>query len=132
MMRKFLLPELRTRRIDLTTVWFQQDGATCRTSRESMALLREHFPGHIISKRGDAEWTPRSPDRSACHYFVWGYLKSKVYIDKPRILEALSDAVTREIRAIPLAMLERTIDNSSARLQQCLNNNGRHLHGVTF
>jgi hypothetical protein len=26
MLREFLLPELRIRRIELTTVWFQQDG----------------------------------------------------------------------------------------------------------
>ncbi|PNF21793.1 hypothetical protein B7P43_G08455 [Cryptotermes secundus] len=58
MLCKFLLPELQRCRIDLTTVWFQQDGATCHTSRESMALLRKHFPGHLISKHGDVEWPP--------------------------------------------------------------------------
>jgi hypothetical protein len=54
----------------------------------------------------------------------------KVYIDKPRTLEALSDAITREIQAIPLAMLQRAMDNFSARLQQCLYNNDRHFHDV--
>jgi hypothetical protein len=34
--------------------------------------------------------------------------------------------------AIPLAMLQRTMDNFSARLQQCLDNNGRHLHDIIF
>jgi hypothetical protein len=95
-----------------------------------MALVREHCPGHLISKRGDVEWPPRSPDLSACNYFLWGYLKAKVYIDKPRTLEALSDAITQEIQVIPLAMLQRTMDNFSARLQRCLDNNGRHLHDV--
>ncbi|PNF19568.1 hypothetical protein B7P43_G17734, partial [Cryptotermes secundus] len=68
-----------------------------------------------------------SPDLLACDFFLLGYQKSKVYIDKSRTLEALSDAI-----AIPLAMLQRTMENLSARLQQCLENNGRHLHDVIF
>jgi hypothetical protein len=43
-------------------------------------------------------------------------------------LEALSDVITREIRTISLAMLQKTMDNFLARLQQCLDKNGRHLH----
>jgi hypothetical protein len=123
-LHKFLLPELRRCHIDLNTVWFQQDGATCQTSRESMILLREHFPGHLILKCGDVEWPPRSPDLSACDYFLWGYLKDMVHIDKPRTLEAHSDAITLEIRVIPLAVFQRTMDNFSFRLQQCLENYG--------
>jgi hypothetical protein len=97
-----------------------------------MALLREHFPGHLISKRGDVKWPPRFPDLSAYGYFLWGHLKAKVYIDKERTLEALSDAIIREIRAIPHVMLRRTTDNFSARRQQYLDKNGRHLHDVIF
>jgi hypothetical protein len=32
----------------------------------------------------------RSPDPSACNYFPWGYLKSKVFISKPRTIEELT------------------------------------------
>jgi hypothetical protein len=88
MLREFLLPQLRRFRIYLTAAWFQQHGATCHTSTESMALLREHFPWHLISKCGDVECPPRFPDLSACDYFLWGYLKAKFYIDKRRTLEA--------------------------------------------
>jgi len=30
-------------------VWFQQDGETAYTSRRSLGILREMFPGHIVS-----------------------------------------------------------------------------------
>jgi len=43
-------------------VWFQQDSATAHTSRHSLSLLREMFPGHVISLRGDIGWTPPSTD----------------------------------------------------------------------
>jgi hypothetical protein len=48
--------------MDLGDIWFQQDGATVHTSRASMAVLRDHFPGRLSSLRGDLEWPARSPD----------------------------------------------------------------------
>jgi len=64
-------------------VWFQQDGATAQTSRRSLSLLREMFPGHVISLRGDIRWPPRSPDLTPCDFYLWGYLKAKVYEQRP-------------------------------------------------
>ncbi|KAJ4430351.1 hypothetical protein ANN_22567 [Periplaneta americana] len=42
--------------------------------------------GRIISRFGDIAWLPRSPDLTAVDYFLWGYLKSRVYHNKPRII----------------------------------------------
>ena len=38
---------------DIENVCFQQDGATAHASRLAMGILREMFPGHLISLRGD-------------------------------------------------------------------------------
>ena len=83
MLRNFCERELRRRWIDLSSVWFQQDGATAHTAKASVSVLREMFPQHI-SRGGDVPWPVRSPDLSACYYFLWGYLKSTVFISKPR------------------------------------------------
>ena len=40
--------------------WFQQDGTTCHTARETTELLRENFRGRVISCNGDQNWPPRS------------------------------------------------------------------------
>jgi len=66
-------------------VWFQEDGATAHTSRRSLSLLREMFSGHVISLRGDIGWPPRSPDLTPCDFFLWGYLKAKVYKQVPKL-----------------------------------------------
>jgi hypothetical protein len=50
--------------------WFQQDGATCQTVRESMACLRQLFPGRMISRCGDLPWPLRSPDLAAPDFFM--------------------------------------------------------------
>jgi hypothetical protein len=60
-------------------VWFQQDGPTAHTSNHSLGILREIFPGHVVSLRGDIGWPQSSPDLTSCDFFLWGYLKAQVY-----------------------------------------------------
>ena len=57
---EFLWPELEDMNVD--DVYFQQDGATCLTSGETIRLLREKFPGRVISRNGYYNWPPRSYD----------------------------------------------------------------------
>ena len=40
----------------MVNVWFLQDGATAHTSRRAMGILREMFPGRLISLRDDIGW----------------------------------------------------------------------------
>jgi hypothetical protein len=53
MLRNFREPELRRHGIDLSSVWFQQDGVTAHIARASMSVLREIFPEYVISCGGD-------------------------------------------------------------------------------
>lgn len=132
MLNTFLEPELRRRNIDLHTVWFQQDGATAHTARASMARLREMFPRRVISRNGDVPWPARSPDLTACDYWLWGYLKSKVYLRRPRTIEELKENIRNEITAIPMGTLQRVMGNLRNRLEQCVRSEGRHLSEVIF
>ena len=61
MLSSFLFPKLDE--ITLGDVWFQQDGATAHTARDTMQLLREHFPERLISLR-------RDPDLTPCDFFL--------------------------------------------------------------
>jgi hypothetical protein len=72
MVNEFLLPELRRRDMDLATFWFQQDGATAHTARQSMNTLRTVFEHRISPRYGDFSWPARSVDLSACDLFSWG------------------------------------------------------------
>ena len=67
MLSSFLFPKLYE--ITLGDVWFQQDGATAHTARDTMQLLREHFPERLISLRGDLPWPARSPDLTPGDFF---------------------------------------------------------------
>jgi transposase len=132
MINSFFVPELRNKEIDLENVYFQQDGATAHTSRATMAVLRSLFPGRIISRFGDIPWPARSPDLSSCDFFLWGYLKSRVYENKPRTLNELKNAIRHHISQIDPLLLQRVEDSYRLRLQQCIDENGHHLSDTIF
>ena len=62
-----------------------------------MAWLQEHFPGRLISLKAEVEWAPHSPDLSPLDFFLWGYIKDRVYKEKPRTTEALKTVITAEV-----------------------------------
>jgi hypothetical protein len=76
---EFLYPKLRRRDIDLATARFQQHGGTALPARQSKNTLRIVFEHRILSRYGDISWPGRSPDMSACNFFLWGYMKIEVF-----------------------------------------------------
>ncbi|PSN57112.1 hypothetical protein C0J52_01298 [Blattella germanica] len=108
MLRTFVTPELNNFQ-HVQEYWFQQDGATSHTAWQSMEVVRELFGNHVISRFGNIPWPPRSPDLSVCDFFLWGYLKSKVYTTRPRTLDELKQRIRDEIHSIPAEMLQRSM-----------------------
>jgi hypothetical protein len=100
MLHNFCEPELLRRGIDHSSLWFQQYRETAHTARASMSVPRETFPQYVFSHGDDVPWLARSSDLSACDYFIWGYLKSEVFISEPRTIEELKHRIEKEIAAI--------------------------------
>lgn len=130
MLNEFLLPKLND--FQGHEIWFQQDGATAHTARIAMDVLRETFPGRLISRFGDIPWPARSPDLAVCDFFLWGYLKHKVFSSRPQSIAELKEAIQREIEAIPQVMIERAMANFRIRLSECVRSNGKHLDDIIF
>ena len=89
MINEFLWPELED--MDVDDVYFQSDRATYHTSRETIGLLREKIPGRVISRNGDYNWPLRSCDLIPLDFFLWGYVKDKVYADAPQSIQKLRE-----------------------------------------
>jgi hypothetical protein len=74
-------------------------------------------PGdRLTSRRTDFPWPPYSPDLNPPDYFLWGYLKEKVYANNPQTLAELKENIRREIRNIPRDMIARVIANFNVRV----------------
>lgn len=62
-----------------------------------MKLLHQKFPGCIISRNSEIGWPPRSRDLTPLDFFLWCYLKRKVYVNKYATIQQLKDEITHQI-----------------------------------
>jgi len=65
-------------------------------------------------------------------FFLWGYLKEKVFKHRPHTLEKLKDRIREEIGAIPVEMCQNSAENFRNRFHQCIAAGGHHLSDVIF
>ncbi|GFV39465.1 uncharacterized protein TNCV_4796621 [Trichonephila clavipes] len=126
----FFIPELNNH--DVQELWFQQDGATCHTARTTIDLLKYTFGDRLISRFGPVNWPPRSCDLTPLDYFLWGYVKSLVYADKPQTLDHLEDNIHRVIADIRPQMLEKVIENWTSRLDYIRASRGSSMPEIIF
>ncbi|GFW60967.1 putative DD41D transposase [Trichonephila clavipes] len=130
MITNFFIPELNNH--DVQELWLQQDGATCHTAHATIDLLKDTFGDRLISSFGPVNWPPRSCDLTPLDYFLWGYVKSLVYADKPQTLDHLEDNIRRVIADIRPQMLEKVIENWTSRLDYIRASRGSPMPGIIF
>ncbi|GFU27064.1 uncharacterized protein TNCV_280471 [Trichonephila clavipes] len=130
MITNFFIPELNNH--DVRELWFQQDGATCHTARATIDLLKDTLGDRLISRFGPVKWPPRSCDLTPLDYFLWGYVKSLVYADKPQTLDHLKDNIRRVIADIRPQMLEKVIENWTSRLDYIRAIRDSHMLEIIF
>ncbi|GFW79424.1 putative DD41D transposase [Trichonephila clavipes] len=130
MITNFFIPELNNH--DVQELWFQQDGATCHTAHATIDLLKDTFGDRLISRFGPVNWPPRSCDLTPLDYFLWGYVKSLVYADKPQTLDHLEDNIRRVIADIRPQMLEKVIEKWTSRLDYIRASRGSHMPEIIF
>lgn len=87
-----------------------------------MAVVKQMFPGRLISKRGDILWPPRSPDLTPPDFFLWRYLKHIVLSNNPKNIDQLKQNIRGEIAAITPTLLKKVFENF--RLLECRRKEG--------
>ncbi|KAJ4432285.1 hypothetical protein ANN_20903 [Periplaneta americana] len=60
-------------------------------------------------------------------FFLWGYLKDRVYATRPQTLDDLKHNITQEIQAIDNRVLQRVASNMERRVELCLMQDGGHF-----
>ncbi|XP_073847020.1 uncharacterized protein [Musca autumnalis] len=130
MISDYFVPELDGMNVD--ELWFQKVGATCHTAHVTIDLLKETFDERIISRNGPVNWPPRSCDLTPLDYFLWGYVKSLVYANKPETLGELEANIRGVIAAIRPHMLEKVVENWTSRIGFIRASRGGHMHEIIF
>ncbi|GFS92218.1 uncharacterized protein TNCV_1113381 [Trichonephila clavipes] len=130
LLRETVVPCL-IQRGQISNVTFMQDGATSQTANPVQAFLIQTFgEDRIVSRRCRYPWTPRSPDLTPADFWLWGYLKSRVYLSGPSSLSELKDAIRREVSSIHLDMLNSSVAGFVTRLECLLPCGGGHVEHI--
>ncbi len=108
-----------SKRSTMQDVLFMQDGAPPHTSSDVIDYQHNVFGERdiqrckVVALRGLL-----TPDLNPCDYFLWGYLKSRVYKPKPTDTCMLLRNIKREIRGIRQETCSRVIDNFTLRVRE--------------
>lgn len=112
-------------------IWFQQDGAPPHYAIVVRQWLNEEFGNRWIGRGGPFPWPPRSPDLTPLDYFLWGYVKSKVYETEPLNLQDLEDRIRNAFATITPEMLQNVRRSLEERLEECIDADGGHFEHLT-
>ncbi|GFT69464.1 DUF4817 domain-containing protein [Trichonephila clavipes] len=101
----------------------RSEGLSTHTSAELglLKILELTWKLHCTTRKS------RSPDLSSCVYWLWVYLKSQVYRDRPTSLGMLKDNIRLQCLTITPDMLYSAVHNIIPRPQLLLRNGGEHI-----
>jgi hypothetical protein len=104
------------------------------SDRSARRILHDDLHFHpyklaVVQEVTERDFSARRahPMQPLLTFFLWGYLKSLVYTDRPRTLAPLRENIRQAIATIPIAMLERVHRHFGIRVNQCIANGGRHF-----
>lgn len=136
MLRNNFVPQLLATALPINTQWFMQDGARPHTANIVLDFLHEIFNMRVISDRfpnrfhGGQSWPPHSPDLNPCDYFLWGYLKEKIFPKQPQTLIELRRLIVQACNEIDENVYRRVVNNLHVRLDAVQIQNGGHIEHV--
>ena len=86
-----------------------RDRARAHVTRSVQEYLQDQFGERTIGENlGSEHWPARSPDLTPCDFFLWGWMKEKVYKRMPFAdLSGLEAAIRDVCRSIPSKMCHK-------------------------
>lgn len=129
LLRTQIVPQVQN--LNIENPWFQIDGAPPHSTVEVRRYLNETFENRWIGRFGPIAWPPRSPDLSPNDFFLWGYLKSKVYNSvQIQNVEELKQRIRTACNEINPIYLSNTVQEFYNRLAYCLEREGGHFEHI--
>ncbi|GBM90350.1 hypothetical protein AVEN_47489-1 [Araneus ventricosus] len=82
--------------------------------------IRDTFLQQVIGYGGCVEWSPRSPNLNTLDFFLWGYIKQRVYATLPPILQELRNHTTDTCARVSPAMLYNVQREVQSLVHMCI------------
>jgi len=108
-------------------MWFQLDGAPPHFAINVRQWLNENFQNKWIGRGSTIRWPARSPDLTPLDFFLWGYVKQKVYVEPPTTAQDMQLRIRQVFASITPIMLERVRGAIISRSRKCIQQLGGHF-----
>lgn len=110
------------------SIIFMQDGAPPHWGLPVREWLNKKMPNRWMGRGSpNMPWPPRSPDLTPCDFFLWGFVKSKVYHTRPTSMQDLKDRIIQAFQEVTTEMCRETALAYQKRLESVLENGGGHV-----
>lgn len=110
------------------SIIFMQDGAPPHWGLPVRNWLNDQMSQRWMGRGSpNMPWPPRSPDLTPCDFFLWGFLKSKVYQTRPSTIPELKEKITTAFQEVTSEMCQQTAVSYRERLQLVIDNDGGHV-----
>jgi len=96
------------------------------------ALERATMFRTVVSRFGDIAWSARSPELTVPDFFLWGFLKDRVFRRRIMTIQELKQAIVDEVATIDEDLWRCVYGNFQTCLQQCIDVNRGYLLDVIF
>lgn len=107
--------------------WFMQDGCGPHNANAVRTYLNRHFQRKWLGTNGPVRWPPRSPCLNPLDYFLWGFLKNKVYYNVVEDVNELRRRIVEAFTQITPNMIAKATKQMSKRTRLCIQKNGGHF-----
>ena len=111
---------------------FQQDGAIPPLLKRIIGMATAAFPWPTDQPQVWPAVVAAFAGLEPPDFYLWGYLKDRVYGNNPKTILELKAAITAAIRAIPREECWRVIENFARRIQMCLQRREAHLEHISW
>ena len=118
----------------LQNYWFMQDGARPHCTVDILATFRDWivaldtlaFTGHGVER------PLYSPELNLCDYFLWGYLKNRIFKYALATLQDLHIVISRGNCVVKNDVLQKVIMKLSSRLYTLIPAEGKHFETLLY
>ncbi|GBO03872.1 hypothetical protein AVEN_149986-1 [Araneus ventricosus] len=105
---------------DLRNVWFQHEDTPAHKVSSVQQYIRDTFQQQVIEYSGCVEWPTRSPDLNPLDFFLWGYIKQRVYATSTSTLQELRNCITDACTSVLADMLYNVQREVQSHVQMCI------------
>ena len=117
---------------------FQQDGAPPHWALDVRAYLNHELANRWVGRAAAADdalllWPPRSPDLTPLDFFLWGFVKGKVYYPPlATSIDELKERIRVAVTQVTPELLKKVWGNMARRLQMIIDVKGQHFENLKF